>query len=73
MSSPGNFLRPKKEDVCRVDVEQVNASEFLRVSDNGLRSIQRETEADAKLQRCEEVAFWGWPETKQDVDPSIAE
>ncbi|CAB3990237.1 Hypothetical predicted protein [Paramuricea clavata] len=44
VSLPGNCLRPGKEDVCRVDVEQVNAFEFTRVSDVGLRSIQRETE-----------------------------
>jgi hypothetical protein len=70
---PGNCLRPEKEDVCRVDVEQINASEFIRVSDDGLRSIQRETEADAKLQRLKEIVLRGWPETKPEADPSVAE
>ena len=70
---PGNCLRPEKEDVCRVDVEQINASEFIRVSGDGLRSIQRETEADAKLQCLKEIVLRGWPETKPEADPSVAE
>ena len=70
---PGNCLRPEKEDVCRVNVEQINASEFIRVSDDGLRSIQRETEADAKLQCLKEIVLRGWPETKPEADPSVAE
>jgi hypothetical protein len=70
---PGNCLRPEKEDVCRVDVEQINASEFVRVSDDGLRSIQRETEADAKLQCLKEIVLRGWPETKPEADPRVAE
>ncbi|CAB4003537.1 Hypothetical predicted protein [Paramuricea clavata] len=70
---PGNYLRPEKEDVCRANVEQINASEFIRVLDGGLRSMQRETEADAKLQCLKEIVFWGWPETKPEADPSVAE
>jgi hypothetical protein len=70
---PTNCLRPGKEDVCRVDVEKINASEFIRVSDDGLRSIQHETEADAKLQRLKEIVLRGWPETKPEADPSVAE
>ena len=70
---PRNCLRLEKEDVCRVDVEQINASEFVRVSDDGLRSIQRETEADAKLQCLKEIVLRGWPETKPEADPSVAE
>ena len=56
-----------------MDVEQINASEFVRVSDDGLRSIQRETEADKKLQCLKEIVLRGWPETKPEADPRVAE
>lgn len=46
---PKNWARPEKEYVCRVNLEQVNAAEFLRLSDDGLRSIQHQTEIDSKL------------------------
>ena len=37
----------------------MDAAEFLRVSDEGLRSIQRETEADKTLQRLKEMVYKG--------------
>ncbi|XP_032237818.1 uncharacterized protein K02A2.6-like [Nematostella vectensis] len=67
-----NSLRPEHEDVCRLDIEQVNPTEFLRVSDDGLKRIQKETECDEKLQRLKETVLQGWPETKQEADPRVA-
>ena len=43
---PTNCLRPEHEEICRLDLEDVNAAEFLRVSNNGLRNIQRLTQND---------------------------
>ena len=73
VGSPKYSLRPEKEDVCRVEVEQINAAEFLRISDDGLKSIRRETEADKKLQLLKATVLQGWPETKQETDPNVTE
>ena len=70
---PRNSLRPKHEEVCRVELEKVNAAEFLRVSKDGLRNIQSLTEADEQLQSLKATVLRGWPETKQEVEQTIAE
>lgn len=44
-----NRLRPEHEEVCLVELEKVNAAEFLRVSKDGLRNIQRLTEPDEQM------------------------
>ncbi|KAK2549435.1 Uncharacterized protein P5673_030110, partial [Acropora cervicornis] len=51
----------------------VNAAEFLRISSDGLKNIQRLTEADNQLQRLRMTVLRGWPETKQEIEPLIAE
>ena len=50
LDPPRNRLRPEHEEVCRVELEKVNAAEFLRVSKEGLRNIQHLREADEQLQ-----------------------
>jgi len=66
-------LRPEHEEICRLDLEDVNAAEFLRISNDGLKDIQRLTEADNQLQRLKMTVLQGWPETKQQLEPLIAE
>ena len=70
---PATCLRPEHEEICRLDLEDVNAAEFLRVSNDGLKNIQRLTEADNQLQRLKMTVLQGWPETKQQLEPLIAE
>ena len=70
---PKNCLRPEHEEVCRLDLEDVNAAEFLRISNDGLKNIQRPTEADEQLQCLKRTVLEGWPETKQQVEHLIAE
>ena len=69
---PSNCLRPEHE-VCRLDLENVNAAEFLRISNDGMENIQRLTEADNQLQRLKMTVLQGWPEAKQQIEPLIAE
>ena len=66
---PTNCLRPEHEEVCRLDLENVNAAEFLRISNDGLENIQRLTEADNQLQRLKMTVLQGWPEAKQQIEP----
>ena len=70
---PTNCLRPEHEEICRLDLEDVNAAEFLRISNNGLRKVQRLTEADNQLQHLKMTVLQGWPGTKQQTEPLIAE
>ncbi|KAK2549603.1 Uncharacterized protein P5673_029852 [Acropora cervicornis] len=65
--------RPEHEEVCRLNLESVNAAEFVRISSDGLKNIQRLTEADNQLQRLRMTVLRGWPETKQEIEPLIAE
>ena len=70
---PKNCVRPEHEEVCRIELEDVNAAEFLRVSNDGLKNIQRLTVADEQLQCLKMTVLEGWPETKQEVEHLIAE
>ena len=70
---PTNCLRPEHEEVCRLDLENVNAAEFLRISNDGLENIQHLTEADNQLQCLKMTVLQGWPEAKQQIEPLIAE
>ena len=70
---PTNCLRPEHEEVCRLDLENVNAAEFLTISNDGLENIQRLTEADNQLQHLKMTVLQGWPEAKQQIEPLIAE
>ena len=70
---PKNCLRLEHEEVCRLDLEDVNTAEFLRVSNDGLKNIQRLTKADKQLQCLKRTVLEGWPETKQQVEHLIAE
>ena len=71
--APKSCLRPEHEEVYRIELEDVNAAEFLPVSNDGLKSIQHLTVADEQLQRLKMTVLEGWPETKQEVDHLIAE
>lgn len=42
--------RTEHEEVCCLNLESVNAAEFLRISSHRLNNIQRLTEADYQLQ-----------------------
>ena len=66
-------LRPEHEEICCLDLEDVNAAEFLRVSNDGLKNIQPLTEAGNQLQHLKMTVLQGWPETKQQLEPLIAE
>ena len=70
---PKSCLRPEHEEVCRIGLEDVNAAEFLQVSNDGLKNIQRLTVADEQLQCLKKTVLEGWPETKQEVENLIAE
>ena len=70
---PKHCLRPEHKEVCRFNLEGVNVAEFLRISNDGLKNIQRPTEADNQLHRLRMTVLWGWPETKQEIEPLIAE
>ena len=70
---PKHCSRPEHEEVCRLNLESVNAAEFVRISSDGLKNIQRLTEADNQLQRLRMTVLRGWPETKQEIEPLIAE
>ena len=70
---PKSCLRPEHEEVCRIELENVNRAEFLRVSNDGLKSIRCLTVADEQLQRLKMTVLEGWPETKQAVEHLIAE
>ena len=48
---PKHCLRPKDEEICRLNLEGVHAAEFLRISNDGLQNIQRLTGADNQLQQ----------------------
>ena len=47
---PKHCSRREHEDICRLNLESVNAAEFLRISSHRLNNIQRLTEADYQLQ-----------------------
>ena len=70
---PKHCCRPEHEEVCRLNLESVNAAEFVRISSDGLKNIQCLTEADNQLQRLRMAVLREWPETKQEIEPLIAE
>ena len=72
-TTPKHCFRPEHEEVCRLNLEGVNAAEFLRISNDGLKNIERLTEADNQLQRLKMTVLRGWPETKQEIEPLTAE
>ena len=61
---PATCLRPEHEEICCLDLEDVNAAKFLKVSNDGLKNTQRLTEADNQLQHLKMTVLQGWPETK---------
>ena len=73
INPPQGHLRPEHEVVCRIELEDVNAAVFLRLSKDGLRNIQRLTESDEQLQCLKSTVLLGWPEPKQQVEQRIAE
>ena len=70
---PKSCLRPEHEEVCRIELEDVNAAEFLRVSNDSLKNIQRLTVADEQLQRLKMAVLEVGPEAKQEVEHLTAE
>ena len=73
INTPQGHLRSEHEVVSRIELEDVNAAEFLRLSKDGLRNIQRLTVSDEQLQCFKSTVLVGWPETKQQVEQRIAE
>ena len=68
INPPQGHLRSEHEVVCHIKLEDVNAAEFLRLSKDGLRNIQHQTESDEQLQCLKSTVLVGWPETKQQVE-----
>ena len=64
---PKSCLRPDHEEVCCIELEDVNTAEFLQVSNDGLKNIQCLTIAGEQLQGLKIAVLEGWPETKQEV------
>ena len=54
-------------------LENINHTEFLRVTDDRLRQIQQQTVEDTALQVLKTTILTGWPETKEEVPVIIRE
>ena len=48
-------------------LENINHTEFLKVTDDRLRQIQQQTVEDTALQVLKTTILTGWPETKEEV------
>ena len=54
-------------------LENINHTEFLKVTDDRLRQIQQQTVEDTALQVLKTTILTGWPETKEEVPVIIRE
>ena len=66
-------LNAKQEEVCMVNIEEVNSTEFSRISEDGMKSIQAVTNRDDQLQILKQVILRGWPETRNEIPPRVTE
>ena len=66
-------LHARQENVCMVNIEEVNSIEFSRISEDGMKSIQAVTNGDDQLQILKQVILRGWPETRNEVPPRVTE
>ena len=48
-------LNAKQEEVCMVNIEEVNSTEFSRISEDGMKSMQAVTNRDDQLQILKQV------------------
>ena len=73
---PTHCLPTEDEEFCRLNLEGIDAAEFLTISNDGLKNIQRLTGTDNQLQQLKMTVQEGWPETmetKQEIEPLITE
>ena len=54
-------LNAGQEDLCMVNIEEVNSIKFSRISEDGMKSIERITNGDDQLQILKQVILRGWP------------
>ena len=57
---PGNgprrgSLNARQEEICMVNIEEVNSVEFSRISEDAIQSIQAVTNGDVQLQILKQV------------------
>ena len=55
----GGSLNARQEEVCMVNIEEVNSTEFSRISEDGMKSIQAVTNRDDQLQILKQVILRG--------------
>ncbi|XP_041461547.1 uncharacterized protein K02A2.6-like [Lytechinus variegatus] len=55
------------------EIEQINQTEYVRISDATSIQLQKETLRDPALQTLTSVVMNGWPETKDDVPVVVRE
>ena len=66
-------LNARQEEVCMVNMGEVNSVEFSRISEDGMKSIQAVTNGDDQLQILKQVILRGWPETQNEVPPRVTQ
>ena len=66
-------LSARQEEVCMVNIEEVNSVEFSSISEDGMKSVQAVTNGDAQLQILKQVILRGWPETRNEAPPRVTE
>ncbi|KAL9964865.1 hypothetical protein ACROYT_G028567 [Oculina patagonica] len=55
------------------EIESINQTDFLKVTDSRLKQIQQQTVQDTTLQVLKSTILSGWPETKEEVPVIIRE
>ena len=55
------------------ELESINQTDFLKVTDSRLRQIQQRTMQDTVLQKLKSTILSGWPDTKKEVPEIIRE
>ena len=61
------------QSVFEEELEEINQTDFLNVTDTRLRQIQQHTAQDTALQVLKSTILNGWPETKEEVPVIIRE
>ena len=55
------------------EIESINQTDFLKVTDSRLKQIQQQTVQDTALQVLKSTILSGWPETKEEVPVIVRE
>ncbi|KAL9970142.1 hypothetical protein ACROYT_G022469 [Oculina patagonica] len=55
------------------EIESINQTDFLKVTDSRLKQIQQQTVQDTALQVLKSTILAGWPETKEEVSVIVRE